>query len=69
MKRKEGNRQTFSQQPRNNKKTNLKIISKQNRDFLTGFSKRKQERRKKAKEELEKQVKEERKRIKQEVIE
>lgn len=37
------------------------------RDFLTGFRKRKQERRQKAKDELEKQVKEERKRIKQEV--
>lgn len=37
------------------------------REFLTGFRKRKQERRKKAKDELEQQVKEERKRIKQEV--
>lgn len=38
-----------------------------NREFLTGFRKRKQERRQKAKQELEKQVKEERKRIKIEV--
>lgn len=37
------------------------------RDFLTGFRKRKQERRKKAREELDIQVKEERKKIKQEV--
>lgn len=38
------------------------------REFLTGFRKRKQERRQKAKDDLEKQVKEERKRIKQEVL-
>lgn len=37
------------------------------RDFLCGFRKRKQERRRVAKDELEKQVKLERKRIKQEV--
>lgn len=36
-------------------------------EFLSGFRKRKQERREKAKSDLEKQVKEEKKRIKQEV--
>lgn len=52
-------------------KTNLQINAiclHFHRDFLTGFRKRKQERKQKAREDLEKQVKEERKRIKQEVI-
>ncbi|XP_055321178.1 nucleolar protein 12, partial [Sitodiplosis mosellana] len=49
------------------KKTELVFDPKKRREFLTGFRKRKQERRQKAKEDLDKQVKEERKRIKQEI--
>lgn len=52
------------------RQTNLKIISfqySQFSEFLSGFRKRKQERRQKAREDIEKQVKAERKRIKQEV--
>lgn len=66
----------FPQKLIENSKSNLKNLSFMNcltiylsyREFLGGFRKRKQERRKKAKDELEKKVKEDRKRIKQEVF-
>ncbi|KAM7356841.1 nucleolar protein viriato isoform 1-T3 [Cochliomyia hominivorax] len=52
-------------------KQKLEIIfdPKKRREFLTGFTKRKNERRKRAKEELERSLKEERKRIRQEIKE
>lgn len=48
-------------------KTELVFDNQKREEFLKGFSKRKQQRQKKAKEENEKKLKEERKRIKEEV--
>lgn len=45
----------------------MAIVKAFGREFLTGFQKRKNERRKRAKEELERNLKEERKRIRQEI--
>merc|ERR1711976_631212 len=59
--------QSFKQKHRKNKqnKTFLKFDETARADFLTGFRKRKNERRKKAQEELQQQYKDEKKRIKE----
>lgn len=48
-------------------KTELVFDNKKREEFLTGFSKRKMQRKKKAKEETEQKLKVEKKRIKEEV--
>lgn len=55
--------------PKKRKKITLVFDEKKRREFLTGFRRRKLERKKKAQEELQKQLKEERKKIKQEARE
>ncbi|CAG2063888.1 unnamed protein product, partial [Timema podura] len=59
----------FHPKKRINRKTKLHLVFDGNarREFLTGFHKRKVQRQKKAKEELDHQLREERKRLKQEV--
>ncbi|KAJ6634983.1 Ubiquitin-like modifier-activating enzyme ATG7 [Pseudolycoriella hygida] len=60
---------TMGKRPAKKRKLELVFDEKKRKEYLTGFRKRKQERRKKARDDLELQVKEERKRLKQEARE
>lgn len=65
MKTRDGNYINFNYRL-NNPQIIYKFYAFKYREFLTGFRKRKLQRKQKAKEELQQQLKEERKRIKQE---